>query len=57
VLLHRIRKRGREFERQFDAGYLESLAHSYNDFFAHYAETPLLVVDTRTSTSSTMRMT
>ncbi len=46
VLLHRIRKRGREFERQFDAGYLESLAHSYNDFFARYSETPLLVVDT-----------
>jgi deoxyadenosine/deoxycytidine kinase len=46
VLLHRIRKRGREFERQFDAGYLESLTHSYNDFFARYTETPLLVVDT-----------
>lgn len=46
VLLHRIKKRGREFERKFDAGYLESLVHSYNDFFAHYTETPLLVVDT-----------
>jgi len=46
VLLHRIKKRGREFERKFDAGYLESLVHSYNDFFAHYTETPLLVVNT-----------
>lgn len=46
VLLHRIKKRGREFERKFDAGYLESLVHAYNDFFAHYTETPLLVVDT-----------
>lgn len=46
VLLHRIKKRGREFERKFDAGYLESLVHAYNDFFAHYSETPLLVVNT-----------
>ena len=46
VLLYRIKKRGREFERQFDAGYLEELVHAYNDFFAHYTETPLLVVDT-----------
>ena len=46
VLLHRIKKRGREFERKFDAGYLESLTHAYNDFFAHYTETPLLVVNT-----------
>ncbi|AFE08569.1 deoxynucleoside kinase [Corallococcus sp. CA054B] len=46
VLLHRIKKRGREFERKFDAGYLESLTHAYNDFFAHYQDTPLLVVNT-----------
>ena len=46
VLLHRIKKRGREFERKFDVGYLESLVHAYNDFFAHYTDTPLLVVNT-----------
>ena len=46
VLLHRIKKRGREFERKFDSGYLEGLVHSYNTFFFHYTETPLLVVDT-----------
>jgi deoxyguanosine kinase len=46
VLLHRIKKRGREFERKFDAGYLEDLVHAYNDFFAHYTDTPLLVVNT-----------
>jgi deoxyadenosine/deoxycytidine kinase len=46
VLLYRIKKRGREFERQFDAGYLEELVHAYNEFFSHYTETPLLVVDT-----------
>lgn len=46
VLLQRIKKRGREFERKFDSAYLESLVHSYNEFFSHYTETPLLVVDT-----------
>jgi deoxyadenosine/deoxycytidine kinase len=46
VLLQRIKKRGREFERKFDVGYLESLVHAYNDFFFHYTETPLLVVNT-----------
>ncbi|AGC43665.1 deoxynucleoside kinase [Myxococcus stipitatus DSM 14675] len=46
VLLQRIKKRGREFERKFDAAYLEGLVHAYNNFFSHYTETPLLVVDT-----------
>jgi deoxyguanosine kinase len=46
VLLHRIKKRAREFERKFDAGYLEELVHAYNEFFAHYTDTPLLVVNT-----------
>ncbi|KFE59782.1 deoxynucleoside kinase [Hyalangium minutum] len=46
VLLHRIKKRAREFERKFDATYLEELVHAYNDFFAHYTDTPLLVVNT-----------
>jgi deoxyadenosine/deoxycytidine kinase len=46
VLLARIKKRGREFERKFDVQYLESLCKAYNDFFFHYTETPLLVVNT-----------
>ncbi len=46
VLLARIKKRGREFERRFDPNYLESLCKAYNDFFFHYTETPLLVVNT-----------
>jgi deoxyadenosine/deoxycytidine kinase len=46
VLSARIRKRGRAYERGMDAGYLESLAKAYNDFFFHYEETPLLVVNT-----------
>jgi deoxyadenosine/deoxycytidine kinase len=46
VLLARIKKRGREFERRFDQDYLSSLCTAYNEFFFHYDETPLLVVNT-----------
>jgi deoxyguanosine kinase len=46
VLQGRIRKRGRDYERGIDPGYLESLAKAYNGFFFHYDETPLLVVNT-----------
>jgi deoxyguanosine kinase len=46
VLLYRIKKRGREFERKFDPTYLEDLVRAYNDFFFHYSETPLLVLNT-----------
>jgi len=46
VLLARIRKRGREFERRFDPEYLAELARTYNDFFHRYDETPLLVINT-----------
>lgn len=46
VLLGRIKKRAREFERRFDAQYLEELCKAYNEFFFHYSETPLLVINT-----------
>ena len=46
VLLTRIKKRGREFERKFDSTYLEDLCKAYNEFFFHYQDTPLLVVNT-----------
>jgi deoxyadenosine/deoxycytidine kinase len=46
VLLYRIKKRAREFERSFDVGYLEELVSAYNEFFFHYNETPLLVINT-----------
>ena len=46
VLLQRIRRRGRDFERHLEPTYLESLVQAYNDFFFHYDETPLLVVNT-----------
>jgi deoxyguanosine kinase len=46
VLLARIKKRGREFERRFDPEYLAELSRTYNDFFHRWDETPLLVINT-----------
>jgi deoxyguanosine kinase len=46
VLLERIKRRGRAFEKNFDADYLKRLTAIYNEYFFHYADTPLLVVDT-----------
>ena len=46
VALQRIRKRGRDYERQFDPQYLDKLMRAYNDFFFHYTDTPLLVINT-----------
>ena len=46
VLLRRISRRGRGYERDIDPDYVEALAAAYNDFFFHYEETPLLVVNT-----------
>jgi len=46
MLLERIKRRGRAFEKNFDPDYLKRLASTYNDYFFHYSDTPLLVVDT-----------
>ena len=45
VLLSRIAKRGRPFERDFDGQYLSDLCLAYQKFFAHYEKTPLLRLD------------
>src|SRR5256885_6993811 len=45
VLLARIKKRGREFERRFDAECLAELSRTYNDFCHRWDETPLLVIN------------
>jgi deoxyadenosine/deoxycytidine kinase len=46
VLLERIGRRGRPFEKAMDPGYLEALSEAYNYFFFHFADAPLLVVTT-----------
>ncbi len=46
VLVSRIKRRGRDYERGIDPGYLAALGKAYSDFFFHYEDTPLLVVNT-----------
>jgi deoxyadenosine/deoxycytidine kinase len=46
VLLSRVRKRGVEYERNISLDYLKTLSDAYNEYFFHYNETPLLVVNT-----------
>lgn len=46
VLMTRIKKRGRDFERSIEGSYLDALAKAYSDFFFHYEDSPLLVVNT-----------
>lgn len=45
VLLRRIRKRDRDFERGITPEYLERLTEHFRNFFHHYTDTPLLVVN------------
>jgi len=46
VLLARIKKRSHPFEKNISLDYLKTLSEAYNEFFFHYRETPLLVVNT-----------
>lgn len=46
VLMERIRRRGRDYEKTIDEEYLERLSEAYSYYFFHYRETPLLVVNT-----------
>jgi deoxyguanosine kinase len=46
VLLRRIEKRGRSFERGIDPEYLKTLDEAYSYYFFHYRKAPLLVVNT-----------
>jgi deoxyguanosine kinase len=45
VLLRRLRKRDRDFERGISPEYLERLTEAFRDYFHHYTETPLLVIN------------
>lgn len=45
VLMDRIRSRGRKYERNIGAKYLEEINRSFNEFFFNYDEAPLLVVN------------
>jgi deoxyadenosine/deoxycytidine kinase len=45
ILLERIKKRGREFERAIDEDYLTRLTEAFRSFFHHYTDAPLLVIN------------
>jgi len=45
VLLQRIENRGLQNERLIEAAYLQRLSDSYVDFFHHYSDAPLLIVN------------
>jgi deoxyadenosine/deoxycytidine kinase len=45
VLMERIEKRGRPFEKNMPQDYIETLNNAYNYFFFHYTDTPLVIVN------------
>ena len=45
VLLRRLRKRDRDFERGLTPEYLGRVTEAFREYFHHYAETPLLVIN------------
>ena len=48
TLLFRIASRGLQYEQQIKRRYLERLTEAYSQFFHHYDESPLLIVNAAT---------
>lgn len=46
VILERIARRGRSFEKNIDHQYLQDLVAAYGRFFSSYDEAPVLMIDT-----------
>ena len=46
ILLNRISQRGIHYERRLSEDYLKTIANAYIDFFYHYNNSPLLIVNT-----------
>ena len=46
MLMERIKRRGRDYEKKISQEYVRELNERYNSFFFHYSKTPLLVVNT-----------
>ncbi len=46
TLMRRIEKRARPFERAIERKYIENLGEAYNQFFFHYNDSPLLIINT-----------
>lgn len=45
-LMENISRRGRSYEKEMDRAYIESLGQAYNQYFFHYTQSPLLIVNT-----------
>ncbi len=45
VLVERIKKRKAEYEKSINIKYLDQINQAFNDYFFHYSESPLLVVN------------
>ena len=45
VLLERIKKRRADYEKSINIKYLAQINQAFNDYFFHYSESPLLVVN------------
>ncbi|MEM6707356.1 MAG: deoxynucleoside kinase [Pseudomonadota bacterium] len=45
VLLQRVRQRGIAAEQRMEAAYLDALTAAYTEFFHHYNDAPLLIVN------------
>ena len=46
ILMERIKRRGRDYEKKLSQEYVRELNERYNSFFFHYSQTPVLVVNT-----------
>jgi deoxyadenosine/deoxycytidine kinase len=46
ILMERIKRRDRDYEKNISEEYVRDLNERYNSFFFHYSQTPLLVVNT-----------
>lgn len=45
VLMERIKRRNRKYEKSISFKYLEEINRAFNEFFFHYSDSPLLVVN------------
>jgi len=45
ILIDRIQNRGIHYERMIESAYLQNLSNAYVEFFYHYNEAPLLIVN------------
>jgi deoxyguanosine kinase len=46
ALLKRVYERGVSYEKRMDEAYLQKIANAYVEFFYHYHDSPLLIVNT-----------